>query len=111
MYGPKDEGLKFPLEGKMYHGRTVICDGHGNELFIMEVVRPSRESREMLKEWMDAICEKFNAGLNLGTVKTISVENDKLVISDPVPVVPALPVKRKRGRPFGSKKKVNKKYG
>jgi len=60
MFGPKDEGLQLPLQGKLYHGRRVICDAAGNELFILEVVRPSIEAREMLDEWMAAICEKFN---------------------------------------------------
>ena len=90
MFSPKDSGLQLPLNGKLYHGRSVICDAVGNELFILEVIRPSIEARQMLSEWVEAICEKFNNG------KTAIVQQEQplSVSSEPV-----LVVKRGRGRP------------
>jgi len=89
MFSPKDSGLQLPLNGKLYHGRSVICDAVGNELFILEVIRPSIEARRMLGEWVEAICGKFN-----GKEQIAQQEQPPLVSSDPVPVV-----KRGRGRP------------
>ena len=60
IFSPHDAGLEFPLHHKLYHGRTVICDARGCELFLMSVVRPSIEAREMLEDWAKAICNKFN---------------------------------------------------
>ena len=93
MFSPNDSGLTLPLQYKTYHGRTMVCDNGGNELFLMEVIRQSIEARQMLEEWAKAICGKFNG--------------EKLI--DPVPAPIAAPIedngkepiliKRKRGRP------------
>ena len=90
MFSPKDSGLQLPLNGKLYHGRNVICDAVGNELFILEVIRPSIEARQMLAEWVEAICEKFNNG----KTPIIQQMEPSVVVPDPVPIV-----KRGRGRP------------
>lgn len=71
MFGPNDEGLQRPLQYKMYHGRRAICDNDGRELFLIDVVRPSREASAWIEEWGKAICDKFNNG-HIPIVKTNS---------------------------------------
>lgn len=60
MFSPKDKGLALPLQCVNYHGRNAICDKHGHELFLIDVIRPSIEAKEWLAEWGQAICDKFN---------------------------------------------------
>jgi len=94
MFSPKDSGLQLPLQGKLYHGRRVICDAVGNELFILELIRPSIEAKQMLDEWMEAICEKFNNGKNPLVAHDVQAE----VVPEPTPL--PVPIrKRGRGRP------------
>lgn len=100
MFSPKDSGLQLPLTHKLYHGRRVICDAVGNELFLLEMIRSSIDAKQMLDEWMQAICDKFN-----GTSQT----EKKEVVPDPQPVqgvqsMPEPPKKRGRGRPRKSAK-------
>ena len=61
MFSPRDEGLQRPLELKVYNGRHVICDKDGRELFTIDVVIPSREAWDWLREWGEDICDKFNS--------------------------------------------------
>src|SRR3990167_9790960 len=106
MFSPKDSGLQLPLQGKLYHGRRVICDAVGNELFILEFIRPSIEAKQMLDEWMEAICEKFNGGQVQIGVDAIIPESDpnpdevrRMVgeLVQPQELVPVQAIKRKRG--------------
>ena len=102
MFSPNDIGLQYPLQYKMCHGRHTVCDKDGRELFLIDVVRPSREARVWIEEWGKAICEKFNPIMeeanNLSNLKTDSLDGTRLrVPSDPTQG--KIPIKRKRGRP------------
>ena len=105
MFSPKDSGLQLPLQGKLYHGRRVICDAVGNELFILELIRPSIEAKQMLDEWMEAICEKFNVA-NSGIISKEVYEkigsaifSNQVEVPEQIGVEVKVPIKRKRGRP------------
>ena len=95
MFSPTDSGLELPLQYKTYHGRTVVCDNGGNELFIMEVIRPSLEARQALEDWAKAICEKFNGEKPLDLIPVPAAIPEQVANNGDDPA----PVKRKRGRP------------
>jgi len=92
MFSPNDEGLQYPLTHKEYHGRVVICDSNGYELFTMEVIRNSIEAREWLVEWADKICGGLQSDKKSFTeeVKEINEEkpeNEQEETKETLPVV------------------------
>lgn len=111
MFSPKDNGLKYPLQLVIYNGRHTICSADGMELFLIDLIRPSLEAKEMLKEWGENICEKFNNANNGHLKQEVKVEHS-LVSSAPEHILTSnistketKLVKRGRGRPKGSKNK------
>ena|SRR3990167_7893502 len=103
MFGPKDAGLRLPLHMNMYHGRRVICDVDGRELFKIDVIRTSGEAWKMLDEWGKAICDRFNSKLEEEIVEPILTVNSVKVNGEngkkESRSVDDIIVKRKPGRP------------
>lgn len=98
MFSPNDKGLKYPLRWKQYHGRVVILSDDGRELFLLEIIRPSREAKIWIEEWAQKICDQVKKENPIIHVPTLidKMKKEDIAIEEKRPIELH---KRGRGRP------------